>query len=301
MRRIDLTGQTFGRLTAVGRAERSGLWRVRCSCGKEKDVRGSNLTGGYTRSCGCLQRERTRDVARRNAKDRTGQRFGRLVVTGRAPNRGRQTYSRVQCDCGTVKDVMTSSLVTGSTVSCGCLGRERIDGLRGTAKIDLTGETFGRLTVTGRAASRKRGVYWRTVCECGNERVFSTGSLRSGAAISCGRHGRFRGARYVKSSGYVEVSLRPDDPYAVMGRVKGNVVLVPEHRYVMAQHLGRPLEAHENVHHVDGSKTNNSLENLELWSRSQPSGQRVGDLHARAQLLGRMLGNVILSSGSNRP
>jgi hypothetical protein len=45
----------------------------------------------------------------------------------------------------------------------------------------------------------------------------------------------------------------------------------------MEQHLGRPLEAHENVHHVNGVRDDNHLENLELWSVSQPAGQRVAD------------------------
>lgn len=72
-------------------------------------------------------------------------------------------------------------------------------------------------------------------------------------------------SRAVNRDGYVRLNVRKD------GRVL-------EHRHVMEQHLGRRLAADENVHHINGNKTDNRLENLELWVRSQPSGQRVTDL-----------------------
>ncbi len=53
-----------------------------------------------------------------------------------------------------------------------------------------------------------------------------------------------------------------------------------EHRWVMEQHLGRPLLPGENVHHKNGDRSLNTIKNLELWITKQPKGQRVADLVA---------------------
>lgn len=50
-----------------------------------------------------------------------------------------------------------------------------------------------------------------------------------------------------------------------------------EHRTVMEEYIGRKLEKDENVHHINGVRTDNRIENLELWNTSQPSGQRIAD------------------------
>ena len=71
----DLTGQRFGRLTALERvvpgeyySNTSALWRCRCDCGTETLVFSNNLRNGETRSCGCLRRETSRENGRRRHK-----------------------------------------------------------------------------------------------------------------------------------------------------------------------------------------------------------------------------------------
>lgn len=52
---------------------------------------------------------------------------------------------------------------------------------------------------------------------------------------------------------------------------------IPEHRYMMEQQLHRTLKPYENVHHKNGIRDDNRLENLEIWITRQPKGQRCAD------------------------
>ena len=66
--------------------------------------------------------------------------------------------------------------------------------------LDMTGKTFGRLTVIDRDGTRLRG-YWNCKCLCGKTSVVSGSSLRKGTTVSCGcyhreictKHGEFSG------------------------------------------------------------------------------------------------------------
>lgn len=81
------------------------------------------------------------------------------------------------------------------------------------------------------------------------------------------------GSRVLNSDGYV--LIYPPDSADATG-YSGEQKL--EHRFVMAEHLGRPLLPGENVHHKNGVRDDNRIENLELWTTMQPRGKRVVDL-----------------------
>jgi hypothetical protein len=69
----------------------------------------------------------------------------------------------------------------------------------------------------------------------------------------------------------------------------------------MERHLGRPLAPHENVHHKNGVRDDNRLENLELWSTSQPCGQRIPDKLAHAREIEAQYGGSSLDTSPPRP
>lgn len=81
----------------------------------------------------------------------------------------------------------------------------------------------------------------------------------------------YRGGRLIRK-GYAFV-LAPDHPSLVGTKNK----YVPEHRLNMEKKIGRPLQKHERVHHINGIRDDNRPENLELWAHSHPPGQRVGE------------------------
>jgi CDGSH-type Zn-finger protein len=129
----DLTGQTFGRWTVIERAERpphvtniTGSWWL-CECGCEKHtkkvVRGSSLTSGKSKSCGCLHKEK---VGALHFADLTGSIFGNLTVIKQAdaPETNKNkfaTYWLCRCNCGNEVVVIAANLNNGHTTSCGCV------------------------------------------------------------------------------------------------------------------------------------------------------------------------------------
>lgn len=79
------------------------------------------------------------------------------------------------------------------------------------------------------------------------------------------------GKGHLNKAGY-RIVYEPNHPNAITK--KGNI---GEHTLVMSIHLKRALKKGESVHHINGIRDDNRIENLELWHRSQPPGQRLKD------------------------
>jgi hypothetical protein len=129
----------------------------------------------------------------------------------------------------------------------------------------------------------KSVILWR--CVCGNERWVRPSYVTNGTIRCCGKRGCKRpwnrGPYRMMRNGYAYV-YEPNHPNA-----KPSTGRVAEHTFVMAQHLGRPLQPYETVHHKNGQRSQNDLSNLELWcvGKSHRPGQRVEDLVAWAKEL----------------
>jgi len=136
------------------------------------------------------------------------------------------------------------------------------------------GERYASLSVIKRVENSKRNkAQWLCKCDCGNNRICETSPVLAGKIKSCGC---VNGTKKPKANGYYRrgykfLKMREHPNADSWG-------FVAEHVKVMSDTLGRKIRKHEVIHHKNGIKTDNRIENLELWTVLHPRGQRVSDM-----------------------
>ena len=189
---IDLTGQRFGRLIVLRRAEKNidhrPAWQCKCDCGNIKIISGKCLRNGQTKSCGCLSKELA--AKRRKLNIPIGSKWGHWTVL----KEDKQDiygnfYYLCKCDCGTEKSVIGRNLHNGNSTSCGlCL------------RNNIIGKKFGLLTIIdiNLEKTNNKNLYVNCICDCGNKKSVSYGNLKNGNVKSCGCLGNSYGEYKVK-------------------------------------------------------------------------------------------------------
>lgn len=159
---IDLTNQQFGRLTVIERDKKRKkvYWICKCNCGNIISVRSDHLRSNKIVSCGCLQKEKAKEVGNKTAKDYSGIISGWLTIIEPLNYSTEKTQNRVwkaKCKCG--REIAISTDKIGRQKSCGC-----------RPQIDYTNHKINNFTVKEFIGSDKeKGPLWNCLCDCGKE------------------------------------------------------------------------------------------------------------------------------------
>ena len=264
----NLIGERFWRLLVIDKAEnikRKNFWKCKCDCGNIITTSNSYLFLNKVKDCGCG-----------SANNLEGIQLAFVKVIKKI------NENEYICKCTCERELLLDKadiLKNHKTINCGC---KRVK--------DMSGKKFGYLTI-GKFSHVDHyfRANWHCRCKCGNEKIIDGASLRSGLIRSCGclrkekyksgkDHVGWKGGKKISRDGYVYILIPNESGIYGKNNAGRKNKYIREHVYVMSEHLERLLEKGEFVHHKNGIKSDNRIENLELWTKNHPVGCRKKDL-----------------------
>lgn len=206
----DYTGQTIGKLTGV-QVGMNGEWLWKCECGNLLFATVDEVVNSKVKSCGCVPGDENRKIeAPAPAEHCPAPKYADKRMAPRAANGSPIAQLRVErgltqkqlanmigvrynlvslWERGKVNPSKDSLLKLSEALQCPIseiLGLPPRFGKQSEKLIDLKGQRFGALTVTGRAISNNSRTLWNCRCDCGNKCVQEGYILRQGIVTSCG-------------------------------------------------------------------------------------------------------------------
>ena len=186
-KRIDLTGQKFGKLTVIemiyGSGDKKTYCRCKCDCGNEVIREQYGLKRTKMPSCGCARKEIMREAC---GTDINGKKFNRLTVIETLWDEN-PVKVRCKCDCGKEHVARKTDVVYGNIKSCGCL---RSDIISKVNYIDHSGEIsdYGvKIIKPSDQKNKHNQQLWECVCPlCGNTFLELPARVLNGHTTSCG-------------------------------------------------------------------------------------------------------------------
>lgn len=166
MKLIDMTGWVMkehgvpdSRITVIKRdienKSKITKWICKCECGNIFSADGTKLRSGWTKSCGCLQKEIT---STRTRADLTDKQFGYLTAIRPLGKYGHSVLWECRCKCGNIKQATSNNLLSGETLSCGCLksyGESLVNKILQEYKINFIPEyNLGNLKNLSKSSTR---------------------------------------------------------------------------------------------------------------------------------------------------
>lgn len=226
-------------------------------------------------------------------EDLTDRRFGLLTAKEIAPKEDRGYAEWIcECNCGNKITVSSKHLKRGTVTNCGCIPKKTAG--NGCIAEDLTGKTFGALSVHHRIANRNGRTCWDCVCTCGKHHSATAHDLKAGHVTSCGcginRAPRFRDLTGVHKGRLI--ALRPLKARDYKGSVIwececdcGKMIELSEDQFVHSQTQScgclrseNAKKMNEQLHRVNGT----TIEQLkELKKARTDSVTQIVGVHLR--------------------